>query len=153
MQSFHLRFKLAPTGFFGLPDGERVVLPVREDREIIGPVFDTRTGQLVTHGTQSEFRLDDGCARASTSVNGIKSSLRDNFLELDLEASDAQKAVQTGSAYVDSIMRVLSVMHRERFSAEFMSVVDSRGNVHGPSNPLNARLLNLTSYHIPELNE
>jgi hypothetical protein len=153
MQSFHLLFKISPSGFFGLPDGSRVVLPVRENREIIGPVLDTRTGHLVAHGTLSEFRPSDGGANASTSVNGIKNSLRDNFLALDLEALNAQEAIQTGVSHAESIMRAMSVMHSERFSAEFMSIEDSIGNVQRPGASPNSNLLNLTSYHITELNQ
>jgi hypothetical protein len=153
MQPFHLLFKISPSGFFGLPDGSRVVLPVRENREIVGPVLDTRTGHLVAHGTMSEFRPSDGCASASISVNGIKSSLRDNFLKLDLEALSAQDAVQAGVSYAKSVMQALSVMHRERFSAEFMSIEDSLGNVQRPGAPLNSNLLNITNYHIGELNQ
>lgn len=153
MQNFKLLFRLTPTGYFGLPDGDRIVVPVREGREIIGPSLDVRSGHLVANGTQSEFRPEDGCASAVFSVKGLQAVLRDNFLELALVASDMQSAVSLGESYAASLARGLSVMHRERFSTEFLSVEGDAGNVHGPSPQSNPTLLRVTSYHIPELND
>ena len=64
-------FKLSPPGFFGLPEGDKVVVPASPTgREVLGPVLDTRSGVLVSHGSLPEYRPDSAALKLSARMEG-----------------------------------------------------------------------------------
>jgi hypothetical protein len=150
---FRLRFKLSPPAFFGLPEGDRVVVPVRPGgREIVGPTLDTRTGHLVSHGTLSEYRQPDHALNLQIPEAGCEAEFKDNFVTLGVDAPSPQAAYDEASALMETFCQALSTQYGERFSSAFLSVEDQEGTpqrIRGEHESLT--MLRLTVFDLAEL--
>lgn len=154
MPQFRFLFRLAPASYFGLPDGDRVVVPVRPGGQLVGPVLDTRTGQLVSHGTLSQYRSPEAAAATSLVAGEFSVSLSDNFLHVTAAGADAQNAADCVVPYTDLLVQSLTALYGQRFSASFLSVEDDRGFPQrvliGPST---RQLFRATIYNTQEVAE
>lgn len=128
MQTYHILFRLAPASCFGLPDGNKVVIPVApHGPEILGPALDLRTGQLVSHGTLSQYRTPKQSLNLNLQSAGLVLSINDNFLSVAVDAPHAQVATDQALSYMEVLLQSLTAMYGERFSASALSVQDSDG--------------------------
>lgn len=128
MQTFRILFRLAPAGCFGLPDGNKVVIPADPNgREVFGPAFDPRTSQLVSHGTLSQYRTPEQSLNLSLKSRGLVLSISDNFLSVAVDAQHAQVAADKALTYMEVLLQSLTAMYGERFSASVLSVQDAAG--------------------------
>ncbi len=131
MPQFTLRFQFLPPGPFGLPDGDRVVVPSgRVDGDVEGPAFDAVTGKLVRHGTLSQYRKPEQAVQAEFARNGIRFSVRDNIAEIVIESPNSRTAYDTGQELADLIAQGLSVHFGIHFRAEFLTLEDDKGVPH-----------------------
>lgn len=156
MSSYRFVFRLSPPGLFGLPEGERVVVPATpKPRHLKGSVLDTRSGKIVAHGTLSQYREEDQAASGQVDMAGFLLSLQDNFLEVIVEDADgAQSAADRSLVYVDTLLQSLSAMYGERFSAALLVSEDDAGvQQQVRANPRNIRLMAVTVYNNQELSE
>lgn len=154
MRTYRLLFRLSPPGVFGLPDGNKVVIAAKEGQEIYGPVLDTRTGQLVSHGTLSQYRAPEQVLTATFEEGDLKLSLNDNFLAITTEASDPQAAADRTLPYVDLFVQSLSTMYGMRFFFEFLSAEDDSGSPQViKTGPQALQLFNLTIFNLEQLRE
>lgn len=155
MRQYRLLFRLGPSAFFGLPDGDRVVLAAQDGgRKIVGPILDTRTGQLVSHGTLSQYRSPVQAIAAIVDVDGLQLTLNDNFLAVTSDASDPQAATDKVLSYVELLVQSLSTMHGERFFATLLSVEDDKGSPQTIRNRAQAiPLFQATLFNLEQLRE
>lgn len=155
MPSYRFLFRIGPPGFFGLPDSDKVVVPAKpEGRQVVGPVLDTRTGQLVSHGTLSEFRPPDQALKTSLTSQELSLSFNDNFLEVIANAENVQLAADRALSYVDLLTQALTSMYGGLFSASLLSAEDSNG-VPQPvqAGPKAIQLFQAIFFNIDELRE
>lgn len=153
MHDFRLVFRIFPASFFGLPDGDRVVIPaVSGGREIVGPTLDTRTGEIASHGTLSEFRKSESALTFQFGTDSIQLNFSDNFLSVLIKALTAQEATNQALVFVGRMCQALSAQHGVRFWFSFISAENSSGTpqqVH--SGPISINLFNVTVYNTSEL--
>jgi len=71
MPRFHFVATLGPTRLFGLPDWDYTVLDGSKETVYTTPVLDTLTGNLVGHGTLSQYRDHDKRIEADCEINSI----------------------------------------------------------------------------------
>lgn len=149
MATFRLAFRLQPPGPFGLPDGDRVVVSTMEGgREIVGPAIDTRTGQVASHGTLSQYRSPEQAVDLSIASHTSELTLTDNYLRLSVDADSAQDAVDTAIPLADRLSQALSALHGTRFSATYLSTEDKLGNPQ----PVRARPQQLLRFEVTVFN-
>ncbi len=125
--NFRSVWLINPPGLFGLPDGDRVVLP--PGVETLGPVLDTRSGKFAAHGTLSIFRDEDKKLEFNFEYEDQNITCNDNFLSCELNANSAQEAYDNAAQWVAKLCQSLSVQYGMRFSARFLSIEDSAGVV------------------------
>lgn len=121
----------------------------------MGPVLDTRTGQLVSHGTLSQFRSPDQVLNAATTTKDFSLSILDNFLELIINhAEHVQDATDKTLSFIDLLLQSLSSLYGERFFYTLLSVEDANG-IPQPlqTKHLQIQIFQATFYNIDELKE
>lgn len=155
MPSYRFLFRLGPPGFFGLPDGNKVVLPAQPaGTQLLGPVLDTRTGQLVSHGTLSQYRPPSQALAANIKTHGLSLSINDNFLEVITDAETAQIATDRVLPYLDLFLQSLSSMYGDRFLASLLSTEDAHGVPQAAwTGPKAVQLFQATFFNTEELQE
>jgi hypothetical protein len=154
VSTFRLLFQIAPPAVFGLPDGTTTVIPgSAEPRQFAGPTLDTRTGLFVAHGTLSEYRKPhEALAVPSLELGPCSAKLRDNFLDLTVEAADARQATKVVLPHVDSLLQGMSVLFGQLFSASLLLVEDEAGEPQDIRLSLRRlELFKATVYNIDEL--
>jgi len=148
---YRFLLKVSPPAFFGLPDGSRIVVPVKpESQQIVGPAFDPRTGHLVMHGTLSHYRNKEEKLQFELRNNKICLSINDNFFEFSFSAATNQEAENQLIEAADHFVRSMSVLYGTRFwytvvVAEVDGVPYHMASVH--SFPI----LNATIYNLEQL--
>jgi hypothetical protein len=155
MPSYRFLFRLGPPGYFGLPEGDKIVVPAQPaGRQIVSAVLDTRTGQLVSHGTLSQYRAPDHALAAKIKPQGFSLSITDNFLEVVTEAERAQPAADRVLAYVDLLLQSLTTMYGDRFFASLLSAEDAQGVPQAvQTGPKTVQLFQATFFNIEELHD
>lgn len=154
MPRFRLLFQLSPPSVFGLPDGMTIVVPgSTEPRQVAGPVLDTRTGHIVAHGTLSEYRQPTQALDVpALDIGPCQASVRDNFLDVTVDAADAQQAAGTVLLHLESLLQGMSVLFGQLFSANLLVVEDERGNPQKMRlTPHKIQLFKATVFNIGEL--
>lgn len=153
MPHYRFLFRCDPPGFFGLPDGDKIVIPADGlGTDLRGPILDTRTGKLVSHGTLSQFRQPDQALSALLKRISMSLNFTDNFLEVLAEGEEAQATTNNVLAYVDLLLQSLTSMYGSRFSASLLLVEDESGtqqSVH--VGPRTVRLFQAVLFNIDEL--
>ena len=155
MRGFRFLFRLNPPGFFGLPDGDRMVIPAGpEPRTLKSPVLDNRSGKLVSHGTLPLYRQADEAVSANLTTSRFSVSIKDNFLDIGTAGDDPQAVTDGVLAYVDTLIQALSSMYGERFLASLLVAEDETG---APLDvrvvPRKVQLFAATVYNTAELSE
>jgi len=154
MQRYRLLFRLGPPAYFGLPDGEKLVVPVEAGGTIRSPVLDTRTGHKVSHGSLPRYRTPESALSQNLKTDDFEMKLSDNFLEVWTDSSAPQEATDRTLAYVDLFIQSLSAMYGERFFASLMAVDDDQGNPQSVAAiPRTVPFFTATIYNTQELSE
>lgn len=154
MQRYRFLFRLGPPAYFGLPDGEKLVVPVEAGGTISSPVLDTRTGHKVSHGSLSRYRTPESALAANLQIGDHSIKLSDNFLEVWTQSPDPQDATSKTIAYVDLFVQSLSSMYGERFFASLMAIEDEHGNPQSVAAiPRTVPFFTATIYNTQELSE
>jgi hypothetical protein len=91
MPYFHFVATLGPTRLFGLPDGDYTVLDASKETVYTSPVLDTLTGNLVGHGTLSQYRVYDWRLVAEYEINSIRFEINDNYVHITLQAINSTR--------------------------------------------------------------
>jgi hypothetical protein len=150
---FVLRAKLEPPSVFGLPDGEKVVVPVAASgrTSILGPTLDRRTGKVAAYGTLSSFRVPEDAVRIDASPSAMQIEIRDNFLTVRIESDAAQEALDLGIEYVERFCQCASVQLGHHFTAKFESFEDMHGEPVAAYIRKTLQLFTATTYNLRQL--
>jgi len=151
MARFVLRYVLSPSWAFGLPDGNRIVVPA--GTAFTSPSVDMRTGEIASHGTLPVYRLADQALDVTLLSTDLELSCHDNHLSLGLEAEHVSAAHERGDRVVELCCQSLSVLYGARFSAVFLHVEDQDGNPKRLERPQALQLFKGASYNLGELRE
>lgn len=155
MSLFKVLFRLEPQAVFGLPDGDKVVVPAGPTpKDFLSPALDTRTGHIVAHGTLSEYRREGHSASCAFSLSGFNATMRDNFVRLEVSESSAQEATEAAVFKVNVWLQAMSVQFNQRFSSEVISVEDEMGTpLEVRIAPTRVEMVAVTVYDIHDLEE
>lgn len=153
MERFTVNFQLAPPGLFGLPEGDRVVIPVKtgETRKFVSPVLDVRTGRISGHGTLSEYRQPSEAIDIVLDADSFSASIRDNFLSLTVAQGSADQALTEATERVGLICNCLAAQFGVRVWATPMGVSDARGEPVAARHLKRVPLFSMTAYNLPDL--
>ena len=153
--SFKALFRLSPPSAFGLPDRDKLVVPMSPaPADISGPMIDTRTGLQVAHGTLSKYRKEAAAINLKFGLSGMAATLRDNFLTVELRGTNPQLAAENAYASVRKFLQALSLLEKNRFEATLLSFDDANGKaqqVHLELRKLTS--LDISIYNTQELAE
>lgn len=152
MPEYHALFSLTPSGIFGLPDGEFVVVPGGPD-PIKSPVLDTRTGVLVSHGTLSRYRDEASMHRVSVSINDVSVRTEDNFATVVVNASTAEEAFAEAARIIDVFTQGLGAQLGEVVTGSLQSFTNAEGVTMLQRQHVPVQLMKLRAYNLEQLKE
>lgn len=121
---YSITFAIIQTGDFGLPEGDRIVVPT-DIGSLAGPSLDTATGQLVGYGTLSVYRKEDEKINMMLKLPHVQARLIDSNLFCEIDAADPIEAFRQAMADVSRFLRMLSATRGMLYSARPLSIVDS----------------------------
>jgi hypothetical protein len=156
MPIYEVLFKLSPPAVFGLPDGEKIVVPVALDgkeRKLRSGAIDTRTGIIASHGTLPEYRQDDEAVQVDVAKGGLRMTVRDNFLRVYANADDAEEAYGAATELVDLVCQTMAAQIGVVFRSSYLSTQDAEGDPHSVRRPRSLQFLNAAIYNTRELQE
>src|SRR3954463_15055246 len=135
MTLYRLQYVFSPTAPFGLPDGDKLVLPAGP-RTFVSPSIHFKSGAISSHGTLPEYRAADQALAARVGDESCALALDDNYGVLTLEADSAQRAYELGNPIIERLCHGLSIQTGQRFSAVLQFIEDDADNVSVRQSPL-----------------
>jgi hypothetical protein len=153
MARYRVHVLLEPPGPFGLPDGEKVVIPTgpTDPRTYISPTLDTRTGQIADYGTLSEYRRPESAFTFAGETGAARIEVRDNFLSCEVDATTPREAYDIAEREIDRICRGLTVTYGARFSAAFRFIETLEGEPLRHPRPRMGMRFGATFYNFAQL--
>jgi hypothetical protein len=154
MPVFEVLFKLSPPAVFGLPDGDKVVIPTTkagEHRKLVGPTLDVRSRVLVSHGTLPQYRGDPEAVHVDLVAGALRLVANDNFVRVFADTANANEAYAAAMELVELVCQGMAAQVGVRFSAEHLSVQDANGTPQGVERPGALKFLNAAIYNTSEL--
>lgn len=124
-----LRARLEPAAVFGLPDGDKIVIPIAPGGEttFASPPIDRITGKLAGYGTLSEFRKPVAAIDWTATIGTTAIRARDNFIALEIEADNPQAGLDAAMELLDRLCQCLSVRLGQRAFARLEAFEDDQG--------------------------
>jgi len=110
-QEFHFIFKLKPESVFGLPEGETVVFPANQVKEIVSPVVYLWAGKLISHGTLPKYREEKDKLVLERETDTVKFKFDDNFMHLWILSDNPRNALLTAIEIVDNFIHLLTLFY------------------------------------------
>jgi hypothetical protein len=144
---FKLLFKVGPSSMFGLPEDGVVVFNGARGGSFVGPTLDSRSGQVVSHGSLSQYRPDDEAVSFAGSVANGHLTVRDNFFTLQVAAGDQRQALREGTALFEQFLRLLGVEYGNAFSYELLQIESEDGELEVRPGPRTFQLVHATAYN------
>ena len=156
MPVYEVLFKLSPPAMFGLPDGEKIVVPVAPDgkeRKLRSGAIDTRSGIIASHGTLPEYRRDDEAVMVDVVKGGLRMAVSDNFVRVYANADDAEEAYGAATELVDLVCQTMAAQAGVVFRAAYLSTQDAEGAPQQVRRRRTIQFFNATVYNTRELQE
>lgn len=113
MFAFDFVVQLSPEGFFGLPEGEKIIFPAGGG-DVYFPYVNTITGNLIGHGTLSKYREEPTTIEFNNEE--VKITCQDNHLFItimDETPGQAQKKVDQICTRILQMFSIKSTIHLE----------------------------------------
>ncbi len=134
MKNYKLLFRVNPPSYFGLPEGEKIVVPSTGQKTIESPTIDPFTGNVTGHGTVSQYRPDTHPIHLDLQLSKATLKVRDNYFELALEADGSNSAVQIAEVAMQRLIRHLVAQQGDLFTFELVQGVDvaAKAPIHQP---------------------
>ena len=153
MPTFKLLFRVDPPSYFGLPEDGKLVVKAGLGREIVSPVLDSKSGNLVDHGTLPEYRRDDEAVKLDLRIGGNSASVHDNFFTLSIDAPDQEQALRAGVHLFEHFLRLLMAQHGDLFRYDLLQIEAPGEEVTVRPGPRVFQMLHATMYNLDELRE
>jgi hypothetical protein len=90
---FTLSAQLSPSGPFGVPQDNYIVVPTGTGREFYSPAVGTLLEKVVGHGSMSIYRRDDETIRETLKVDEFNVRFSDNYVFIEVESDNAQNVL------------------------------------------------------------
>jgi hypothetical protein len=147
-------FRLSPAAAFGLPDGDKTVVPGGENVQIASAILDARSGLPVSHGTISRYRLESERFEFSGTYRSTSLKAWDNFFQLTFEEESPSDGIGSAMGRMALLTRHMTVEHGIHFTSSFLQLeaVDTK-IIRDPLSQPFAFLLNLATYSIAQMQE
>ena len=147
--TYEVVFEFHPPGIFGLPDGDRIVIPPSQTPEPqFGPLLNTLTWNFVTHGTLPKYRDIELHCTISIDQRGI--DIRDNFMTVSLETADERSVVQVAIDIAKRFCVALSATTQHYVQAVLLQAVDTTHHRVLPK-PQDVILADVVTYNLDAL--
>jgi len=126
MPRYHYWFRVSPRWIFGLSEPGKVVLPA-DGPEYIGAVMDSRTGNLLTPGTESVLRTLEDEIDVEVTVAGASVSFQDDVLRIALDAESPEAAIQPVTDLLNRLLPMVSFGLGQLMSVALIQATDDAG--------------------------
>ena len=153
MPLFEVLFKLSPPAVFGLPDGDKIVVPTAGDgkqRTVTSGTVDVRSGVVASYGTLPEYRRESEAVRVDVTERALRMTVADNFVRVHVDVASADDAYGVATALVDLVCQAMSAQAGHRFSANCLSIQDAAGQPHRVRRAQTLQFLNASIYNTRE---
>jgi hypothetical protein len=145
-------FRIRPAAYFGVPEGTKVVVPANPaGAEVEGPVVDTRSGLLVTHGTLSSYRPEDRAISEELIIEDVTLKFQDDFVTTKSEAPSLGEGVKSAKRAIARLLRHLMVLQPDYFQGILVQYERDGGEVKLAPEPI--PMMHCTFYNLDELRE
>ncbi len=150
---FTLRARLNPPAIFGLPDGDKIVLPIgpEEKTTLVSPTLDARTGKIAGYGTLSMFRKPEEALLLNVPTRDGAAHFRDNFVSVQIESPTAQEAFDEAERLLERVAQCLGVQVGQRVHVTLESFEDDAGLPHPAYVRKTVPLFSATVYNLLQL--
>lgn len=145
---FLMCYVISPSGPFGVPDREHVVIPGRADT-YYGPAIHTSTGRPVSHGTLPRYRDENSKIQLDLVLSNNRARLEDNYLTLEVAADDAATALEVANALVTEFLGHLSLSQARAYQKELVVFEDEDGSVYPV--PRYVTFVTVTTYNLESM--
>jgi hypothetical protein len=135
LPAYKILFRVEPPSYFGLPEGDKLVIKAELGRQILGSVFDNKSGNLVAHGTLPEYRRYEDALKFRISLKDGELEVNDNFFTLSIDAESEQAAVTRGVSVFEKFLRLLMVQHGDLFTFDLIQIEGPDGRVTSKPGP------------------
>jgi hypothetical protein len=88
---------------------------------------DPLTNQRVVHGTLSQFRSVEQILEVKIALESLQLHFIEDSLFVTGPQTSTPESINRAHTQIENVMRLLSVLHGERFDAEVLSVLDGKG--------------------------
>src|ERR1700737_4567739 len=107
MPHYQYWFRVSPRSMFGLSEPGKVMLPTGGP-DYVGAVIDSRTGNVLTPGTEPLLRKLEDQVNVELSIAGASVSFQDDVLRIALEAESPEAAIAPVTDLVNRLLPMVS---------------------------------------------
>ncbi|HEX74075.1 MAG TPA: hypothetical protein G4N93_02880 [Dehalococcoidia bacterium] len=92
LTTFDFVFLVEPAGIFGIEEAGKTIISAEEGDQIVSPILDSRTMNIVSWGTQSRLRALDKKLDLPLNIDGAIFRFSDNFLFVSVPGHSLEEA-------------------------------------------------------------
>lgn len=150
---YKVLFKVLPPRVFGLPDDDAIVVKTSTDRKILSPTIDIQSGNVISHGTFSEYRSLDEALSIRLISGEMTLEVRDNFFELIVRAENTRSAVVSATVFFERFLRHVMADYGDLFEYEIIQVKNEEGELQKEWGDRSGKIMRLAMYNLDNLAE
>jgi len=144
---YKFTFSLSPTGMFGLPEGNMLIVP--SGRRITSDSIEFGSFEMVKRGTLPEYRKDNEKISIKAESQGLKLEFEDNFVFVEITSKNPEEARDRAASLVYDFTLALTLWCGSYVSFRIISGYDQYGRPAPVIHRLG--LLQFTSYNLTDL--
>lgn len=147
MNNYRITFEIQPSGWFGLPDGNNIVMPSAEFKIHISP--ETNRVRMIT---LSKFRSESEIIKLEGNYNDIKIEIIDNHIIFFLSEVNPEKAYFKSVDILITLLKVLQINSKRGFLRyQRLEIVENNKQIYFPQETGKLNNFNLIVYNIEKL--
>lgn len=150
---FTLSAQLSPSGPFGIPQDNYIVIPAGTGRKFHAPPVDTRLGKVVGQSSMSVYRRDDEAIRETLRVDEFTIRFSDNYVFIEMDSDNVQNARDRCVEFLERLLIQLSVLLRRPFSYDVLGLTDEEGRGYPATAENLISLTTVTAYDLSQLRQ
>ena len=140
--------EIQPSGPFGVPAGDAIVVPGGTSNILSAPLH-ARSMTKVGHSSLSRFREDSKAVKKNLRIMDLTCVLQDNFLNIKLDASRGKEAYDKIVHSLDRFMKHLTLTTGQLYSFKVLFVEAENGSLYPL--PRRVNMMSLVGYDLDRL--
>jgi len=147
-------FEIDPPGIFGLPEGNRTILPVPAQYQsdfYIASHTGTRF-RKVAWGSLSVYRPPEAKIDQALDLGKVKGHITDNYASLTIESDDADDAKAELRTLIDTLLQHLALKYNVPLAYNGVIMQDEAGNGY-PIRTVSMKVVSFRAYNLDELRD